>query len=303
MEYKTVIQISEEWNITPRAVRNYCNAGKINGAQKIGKIWLIPSGAVAPKRMSKKDLLSVLKNELEDQTKNGIYHGLQVDSAYNTTSLDGCNVTREQVRYMFDTKTLPKASEAILIDDLIEINNHFKCVNYIIKTAKKPLKEAYIRKLFCSLENATEIWENNLTTHMPYRKKDIVFNEVHGAEPEEIEEKLKNLFDEYEEKICIAAKNKEKIGLDELLELLHGFMMIAPFDKANGKIGRLILLKECLRNEIVPFLIESDMKIFYDRGVVKWKEEPSILRNAVLVAQDKFRTYLDYFKIKYKKQK
>lgn len=295
--YKSVSQVAREWNITTRAVRNYCQEGIIPGVQKIGKMWLIPDTAKKPIRIEarrkKKGLSKVLEIEMKNNIEDGIYHGFVIDATFNTFKIEGGKLSREQVRYMYDDKSLSLGGNILDVDEIIEMNNHFKCMDYIIKTAKKELSENYIRKLYLMLENATQVSELFSSKNNCYKSVKNKFNEIETVQPNEVEEHLKAFLKDY--------NLKEKVTLDDVLDLLYCFMMISPFSTANGKIARLVVLKECLKNEIVPFLIEEDMVVFYKRGIEKWKEEPSILKNITLVAQEKFKTYLEYFGIKYNK--
>ncbi|WP_029066875.1 Fic family protein [Lachnobacterium bovis] len=294
-EYKSVTQIAQEWKITTRAVRNYCQEGMIPGVQKIGKMWLIPENARKPIRMEskrkKKGLLKALEIEMKKGIDDGIYHGFVIDATFNTFKLEGGKLSREQVRYMHDDKSLSLGGNILDVDEIIEMSNHFRCLDFIIKTAKKDLDEKYIKKLFFMLENSTDVIENFTSKNSCYKKSENKFNEIETVKPENVEKEIKILLDEY--------NSKENVELDDVLYLLHRFMMISPFSISNGKIARLIVLKECLKNRIVPFLIEEDMSVFYLRGIEKWKEEPSILKNITLVAQEKFSSYLEYFGIKY----
>lgn len=236
-------------------------------------------------------LLEALKSEKSNCLHGGIYHKVQVELTYNSNHIEGSRLTHDQTRYIYETNTVSADGDAVNVDDIVETVNHFRCINIIIDYAAKPLTEALIKKLHLTLKNGTSDSRRDWFAIGGYKKFP---NEVGGKEttaPEEVESKMKALLRSYH-------SGKAKT-LDEMIDFHYEFESIHPFQDGNGRVGRLILFKECLRNHIVPFIIDETHKMFYYRGLSEWKSERGYLLDTCLSAQDKFKTYLDYFKIPY----
>ena len=296
MEYRSVAETAESWGVSERTVRNYCAAGKIPGAFLTGKTWNIPVTAQRPERTRKKlevpkTLLDVLREEKKQHVKGGIYHKVQIELTYNSNHIEGSRLTHDQTRYIYETNTVGLEKGALNVDDIVETANHFQCIDYVIEMADKPLSEKLIKELHRILKSGTSDARKDWFAVGDYKK---LPNEVGGrstAQPEEVESQCVALLKEYQAK-------KEKT-LRDLVEFHYRFECIHPFQDGNGRVGRLILFKECLRNNIVPFIIDEDLKLFYYRGLHEWKTEPGYLMDTCLAAQDRFKQYLDYFKIPY----
>lgn len=294
MNYLSAAEAAKHWGISPRSVRNYCAAGRIPGAFLTGKTWNIPETAVKPGRVNKhaapRDLLSVLKAEKEARLRGGIYHKIQVDLTYNSNHMEGSRLTHDQTRYIFETNTIG-AAEALRVDDVVETANHFQCIDMVIDGASHALSERWIKQLHAVLKRGTSEARLDWFAVGEYKK---LPNEVSGREttpPEKVAAEMQALLREYHEK-------KEKT-LDDLLEFHFRFEAIHPFQDGNGRVGRLLLFKECLRNHIVPFIITDALKLFYYRGLQHWTDERGYLRDTCLTAQDQFKQVLDYFQIRY----
>ena len=176
-------------------------------------------------------------------------------------------------------------------DDIVETANHFQCINMVIEQANYPISESFIKQLHFTLKNGTSDSRKNWFAVGDYKK---IPNEVGGKEtcpPEQVGEKIAALLKAYNQ-------TKEKT-LDDLLDFHYQFECIHPFQDGNGRVGRLLLFKECLRNNIVPFIIDENLKLFYYRGLHQWRTERGYLRDTCLTAQDRFKQYLDYFRIPY----
>ncbi|MGN1457989.1 MAG: Fic family protein [Acutalibacteraceae bacterium] len=296
MKYLSVAEMAEKWNISERTVRNYCAAGKIPDAFLTGKTWNIPENAKRPERINKKNdkpttLLEVLKAEKIGKIKGGIYHKIQIELTYNSNHIEGSRLTHEQTRYIYETNTIGITDKALNVDDIVETANHFKCIDMVIDNANQPLSEKFIKQLHLTLKSGTSDSRKDWFAVGDYKK---LPNEVGGMEtalPEQVSERMKALLTTY---------NRQKsITFDELIEFHYNFESVHPFQDGNGRVGRLILFKECLRNNIVPFIIDDDLKMFYYRGLHEWKSEKGYLIDTCLAAQDKFKKYLDYFRIPY----
>ena len=295
MRYLSVSEIAKKWNISERSVRNYCAQGRIDGAFLTGKTWNIPEDANKPERsnMRKKQLtlLDVLQEEKTSQYSGGIYHKTQIDMTYNSNHMEGSRLTHDQTRYIFETNTIGVENEVLNVDDVIETVNHFRCIDMIIDHAKSALTEKFIKELHRTLKSGTSDSRKDWFAVGDYKKMP---NEVGGMEtvlPEEVAEKMKALLREY--------NAKSEKNFDDILDFHVKFERIHPFQDGNGRVGRLIMFKECLKYHIVPFIIEEDFKLFYYRGLKEWDNEKGYLTDTCLAAQDKYKTYLDYFRIEY----
>ena len=296
MKYLSVSEIAKKWNISERSVRNYCALGRISGAFLTGKTWNIPEDAQKPVRVNKKvvlptTLLEVLSAEKKAKLSGGIYHNVQIELTYNSNHIEGSRLTHEQTRYIFETNTIVIDGGAVKVDDIVETANHFKCVDMIIENAKKPITETFIKELHCTLKSGTTDAREDWFAVGDYKRLPNTIGDMFTAQPEEVAQKMKELLSEYNAK-------KEKT-FDDLLDFHYKFECIHPFQDGNGRIGRLLLFKECLKYNIVPFIIDEELKLFYYRGLKEWMNERGYLRDTCLMAQDKFKLYLDYFKVQY----
>lgn len=294
MLYISVADAAKKWNLSERSVRNYCAIGKIPNAVLAGKTWRIPEDAEKPKRANAKvenALLSVLREEKKKQRRGGIYHKVQIDLTYNSNHIEGSRLTHDQTRYIFETNTIGFESGAVNVDDVVETANHFRCIDMVIDSAMYPLSETLIKRLHLTLKNGTSDSRKDWFAVGEYKR---VPNEVGGRDttaPEKVEAEISKLLSGYN-----AVPNHT---LEQIIAFHHDFECIHPFQDGNGRIGRLILFKECLKNNIVPFIIEDDLKMFYYRGLHEWNHEHGYLVDTCLTAQDRFKAYLDYFRIPY----
>ncbi len=298
MKYLSAAKTAEKWGVSERSVRNYCAEGRVTGAFMTGKTWNIPDNAVKPVRKNAaekapKTLIEILKSEKESRLSGGIYHKIQIDLTYNSNHIEGSRLTHEQTRYIFETNTVGFENEALNVDDIVETVNHFKCIDIIIENAENKLAEKIIKQLHETLKRGTADSRKEWFAVGEYKKFP---NEVGGMEtaaPEETAEKMKKLLDDYNSN---SVKNFENI-----LDFHYRFEKIHPFQDGNGRVGRLIMFKECLKYNIVPFIISDDLKMFYYRGLREWEREKGYLTDTCLTAQDRFKAVLDYFKITYDK--
>ena len=296
MNYLSVAEIAKKWNKSERSVRNYCSLGKIDGAFLTGKTWNIPEDAQKPDRINKKTitpstLLEILQAEKNSRISGGIYHKVQIELTYNSNHLEGSKLTHDQTRYIFETNTIGIESGALNVDDIVETSNHFRCIDYVLKIAKKPLSETLIKELHRILKTGTSDSRLDWFSVGDYKKLPNEVGEKETVSPEKVSDEMKALLTNYN-----AIKTKT---FDDILDFHFRFECIHPFQDGNGRVGRLILFKECLRNSIVPFIIDDELKLFYYRGLKEWISDRGYLRDTCLTAQDKFKLWLDYFKVKY----
>ena len=296
MQFLSVAEVAKKWNISERSVRNYCAQGRVPGAVISGKTWNIPGNAQKPERSNKKKelpitLLDILQEEKAHKYAGGIYHKTQIDLTYNSNHMEGSRLTHDQTRYIFETNTIGVEKEVLNVDDVIETANHFRCIDLIIDQAKTALTEKLIKELHLILKNGTSDSRKDWFAVGNYKKFP---NEVGGMEttlPEEVAPKMKALLAEY--------NNKSEKTFEDILDFYVRFERIHPFQDGNGRVGRLIMFKEYLKYNIVPFIIEDDLKLFYYRGLKAWNHEKGYLMDTCLTAQDRYKAYLDYFRIAY----
>lgn len=298
MNYLSVAETAKKWNISERSVRNYCAQERIPGVVLIGKTWHIPENAEKParsngKKTPVKTLLSILQEEKRTKYAGSIYHKTQIDLTYNSNHIEGSRLTHDQTRYIFETNTIGVENEVLNVDDVIETSNHFRCIDLIIDHAASTLSEHFIKKLHHILKTGTSDSREDWFAVGEYKR---LPNEVGGMQtslPEEVADKMKALLSNY--------NAVPKKTLDNILDFHVRFERIHPFQDGNGHVGRLIMFKECLKYNIVPFIIEENLKLFYYRGLKEWYNEKGYLTDTCLTAQDKYKAYLDYFRIPYEK--
>ena len=297
MNYLSVSQMAKKWNMSERGVRKYCAEDKIPGAFRTGKTWNIPENAEKPERKNKKrdepqNLLERLRAEKKASVKGGIYHKIQIELTYNSNHIEGSKLTHDQTRYIFETNTIGAENDALNVDDIIETANHFKCIDMVIDNATYRLTEKFIKELHFTLKSGTSDSRKDWFNVGKYKK---LPNEVGGketAKPEDTANKIKTILKDYNQ--------KDEHTLEEIIDFHYRFETIHPFQDGNGRVGRLIMFKECLKNNIVPFIIDDSLKMFYYRGLSEWNNEKGYLMDTCLAAQDKFKKYLEYFKVPYK---
>lgn len=296
MKYLTSNKIAKLWNISERSVRDYCSKGRVVGAYLEGKTWMIPENAAKPVRQirhSNKNygLLDVLVKEKESQIKGGIYHKLQIEMTYNSNHIEGSKLTHDETRYIYETKTIGVNNKAFKVDDIIETVNHFRCIDLAIDFANRKLSESFIKQLHRILKTGTSDSKEPWFMVGDYK---LIPNEVGDrstTDPKVVKQEMKKLVDAY--------NKKTSHTFEEIVEFHVNFECIHPFQDGNGRVGRLIAFKECLKNNIVPFIILDSKKEFYYYGLKNWNQEHGWLIDTCLDGQDTVKAYLDYFKIQY----
>lgn len=296
MQYLSAAEAAKKWKVSERSVRNYCAKGRVEGAVLKGKTWKIPADAEKPQRSNTKaakaqTLLEILQYEKAARYSGGIYHKTQIEMTYNSNHIEGSRLTHDQTRYIFETNTIGVTGEAVNVDDVIETANHFRCIDLIIDKAKAVLTEKFIKELHLILKNGTSDSRQEWFAVGEYKKMP---NEVGGMAttlPEDVTAKMRALLAAY--------SAKKAKTLEDILDFHVRFERIHPFQDGNGRVGRLIMFKECLKYGIVPFIIEDNLKMFYYRGLKEWGREEGYLTDTCLTAQDRYKAYLDYFRIKY----
>ena len=291
MEYISVSQFAEKHGISERTARNYCAVGKIEGAFLTGKTWNIPTDAVLPqkKKLRVSPLLERLRQEKECRQKGGIYHRTQIDLTYNSNHIEGSRLTKEQTRYIFETNTLGVTNESTRIDDILETVNHFRCIDYIIDHATEKITEPHVKQLHSMLKHNTS---DSLKSWFAVGDYKRLPNEVGGEEtvlPQDVQKRMKALLAEY--------NANKKASFDDILDFHVQFERIHPFQDGNGRVGRLLMFWQCLQNNIAPFIITEELRMFYYRGLQNWGQVNGYLLDTCLTAQDEYKKLMEYFRI------
>ena len=295
-KYLTSNEISKIWKVSERSVRDYCSKGRVIGAYLEGKTWMIPEDAFKPKRQTrhsskKHNLLETLKLEKESHIKGGIYHKLQIEMTYNSNHMEGSKLTHDETRYVYETNTIGIEGKVVKIDDIMETVNHFRCIDLAIDFASRKLSESFIKQLHLILKTNTEDSKKPWFKVGDYKLVENLAGDRETVHPGEVKEEMKKLLSNY--------LMKDEHSFEEIVAFHVEFERIHPFQDGNGRVGRLIAFKECLKNNIVPFIILDSKKAFYYRGLKNWNQEHGWLIDTCLDGQDTVKAYLDYFKIDY----
>ena len=297
IKYMTIKEASILWNLSERSVRNYCALGRVEGAVIEGGVWKIPLNAKKPVRANEKKnknyLLERLREEKKHGIKGGIYHKLQIDLTYNSNHMEGSELTHDQTRYIFETRTIgiDNVKESVKVDDIVETINHFSMIDRVIDFANYELSEAFIKELHKILKTGTSDSRLSWFVVGNYKRRANVVGDIETTAPRLVPQEMKKLVDDY--------NKKDTHTLEEIIEFHVKFERIHPFQEGNGRVGRMIAFKECLKNNFVPFIILDSKKMFYYRGLKNWKKEHGWLIDTCLDGQDTVKAYLDYFGIQY----
>ena len=233
-------------------------------------------------------LLEMLKEEKEMGLKGGIYHTTQIKFAYNTNHIEGSRLSEEQTRYIYETNTIAQeGEEATSIDDIMETVNHFQCFDYMLEHVEEPLSEEMIKKFHSILKSNTSDSRKTWFNVGEYKSRPNVVGERKTAPPSKVKEQMVALLECY--------NNKQDVNINDIIAFHHDFEVIHPFQDGNGRVGRLIMFKECLRNNIMPFIIEESHKLFYYRGLNEYRNETGYLKDTCLSAQDYYEQLVKYF--------
>lgn len=239
---------------------------------------------------TKSPLLKQLIEEKRIKLKGGIYHQIQINFAYNSNHIEGSRLSEDQTRYIYETHSIiSNKEETISINDVNETLNHFRCFDYILENVNI-LTEELIKEIHKILKTNTLDSLQDWFKVGEYKLRPNTVGGKRTTPPSKVKGEMRKLLKEYNE--------KENITFDDIIEFHYNFESIHPFQDGNGRVGRLIMFKECLRNNIVPFIIDEKYKAFYYRGLKEFEYEKRYLIDTCLSAQDKFKELLDYFEIK-----
>ena len=230
--------------------------------------------------ISNNELLQTLRDEKSIRMSGGLYHELQVRMTYNSNHIEGSKLSEEQTRLIFETSTLI-AGDGVPVDDIIETVNHFRAIDYVIDCAEEPLTEEVIKEIHRILKQNTKDASLSWFAVGDYKKRGNVVGGKETAKPKDVPKKMQALLTEY--------KHLDTVTIEDIIRFHYEFESIHPFQDGNGRVGRLIALKECLHHGIIPFIIEDSKKSYYYRGLSKWKEEQGYLTDTCLDGQDTFK--------------
>lgn len=234
-------------------------------------------------------LLSRYREEKQMNLKGGLYHQTQIRLAYNSNRIEGSKLSEEQTRYIFETNTLHLESgdTSANVDDIVETINHFTCFDYLLEVADEPLSENNIKEFHRLLKSGTSDARKSWFNVGKYKSIANVVGGLETSLPKDVPNDMKNLLDNY--------RQRNEITFNDIVDFHYHFEKIHPFQDGNGRVGRLIIFKECLTHDIVPFIIEDKYKFFYYRGLKEYPRVKEFLIDTCLSAQDDFKRMLDYF--------
>ena len=294
MDYLTTKEVSVLWNTTEQMVRRYCRDGRIPGAVQKEGAWFVPEGTAPPTRKKQEaPTVPKLVKQLQRQRTKKIYHGLydyiQVNFCYSSNRLASNRLMLTQVEEVYKKGKVSTGFEPIKVDDLIEAYNHIACVSHIIDTATARISQSYIRKLHTMLSYGT-MAERKLLFHPgEYRRDTCTLGKTKTTPPKNIGSQMSALISEYE--------SLDKVELAQILDFHVRFERIHPFVDGNGRLGRLLMFKECLRHEITPFILDDKRRTEYLKGIREWDMDKSTLFTPCLEAQARFQAQIDLQKL------
>ena len=289
MNYITVQEAAVKWGISERLVRRYCAEDRIDGLLQIDGVWQIPKKAEKPRHKKTEPtqipkLLRTLIKQRDGRQYRGLYEYLQINMVYSNGRMASNRLTRNQVELLYKADCIYTESEPIKINDIIEARNHFLCVDMILNDATKPLTQSFITQLLALLLSESCRHKRHSPISSSFRKSDTSSKFGKTTPPSEIPSALTKLFKEYEA--------QTDIGFHEILDLHVQFERIRPFEDCNGRIGRLLMLKECLRHGVTPFIIDDKRRTGYLNGIRQWDDDRSILLDVCMEAQMRFEAQI-----------
>ena len=285
----TKTALTDELGISSRTVAKIGRGEKI-AAHVLAKIaaYLSCTPEELYRSISDNLLLQTLRDEKSIRMPCGLYHELQVRMTYNSNHIEGSKLSEDQTRLIFETNTVD-VGEGIPVDDIIETVNHFRAIDYVIDHAEEPLTEDIIKELHRILKQSTKDSTLSWFAVGDYKKRANVVGGRETAKPKDVPARMKALLSDYE--------SLDAVSIENVIKFHYNFERIHPFQDGNGRVGRLIALKECLRHSIVPFIIEDSKKMFYYRGLSEWESERGYLTDTCLDGQDTFKKLLSMFDI------
>lgn len=288
MKYLSVTETAKLWNISARSIRNYCAQGRIKGAFLTGKTWNIPEDSTKPKRKNKNSsniLLELLKEQKKSNTLGDIYQKLQMDLVHTSVLIKNKKINIQQICQIFNGNSIQNLNETVTIDDLIEISNHFKCFDFVIDNATKPLTESFIKHLHFILKTGTSDSRKSWYNVGAYKTSQTQINGIDTCAPNAVSREMKTLIENY---------NNNLKTIDNIVKFHKMFEQINPFQDGNSRLGRLIMLKECLANNFTPIVIDKPLITKYLHSLHNNKDEQSLI-DVCKTAQNELKQVLANF--------
>ena len=284
-------ELSEKLGLSSRTVAKIAKGEKLS-RQSIQKIaaFLKTAPELLVKEISPNKILQLLRDEKEIGLSGGLYHELQIRIAYNSNHIEGSKLSEAQTRLIFETATID-VGDGIPVDDILETVHHFRAIDYVIEIAEEELSEEIIKNLHYILKHDTKDSLLSWFAVGDYKKRANVVGGRETVKPASVPAQMQALLSRY--------NSKEKVTINEIIAFHAEFEQIHPFQDGNGRVGRLIALKECLRHNIIPFIIEDSKKNYYYRGLSEWQNEKGFLTDTCLDGQDTFKQLLDMLEIEY----
>ncbi|MFC5407279.1 Fic family protein [Cohnella soli] len=238
--------------------------------------------------MTDKTLLELLREEMKMGLKGGLYHQTQIKLAYNSNRIEGSRLSEDQTRYIFETSTIHVAPEEVAsVDDIVETVNHFVCFDYMLNVAHEELSEAYIKEFHRLLKRTTSDERKEWFRIGEYKARPNVVGDMQTTAPGKVADAMAKLLEAY--------LHKPNISIEDIVDFHYEFESIHPFQDGNGRVGRILMFKECLRHNIMPFIIDHEQKLFYYRGLKDYRSEKGYLIDTCLSAQDRYKAFAKYF--------
>ena len=286
-------ELSTQLGLSTRTVAKISKGEKLSkrSLEKIAD-YLGVKPELLMREVSDNKILQVLREEKEVKLSGGLYHELQVRMTYNSNHIEGSKLSEDQTRLIFETNTLD-AADGIPVDDVLDTVHHFRAIDYVIDTAEDELTEDIIKYLHYILKHDTKDSTLGWFAVGDYKKRANVVGGRETAKPSEVHKHMKSLLERY--------NAKKNVTVEDIIELHAEFEHIHPFQDGNGRVGRLVALKECLRHNVIPFIIEDTKKNFYYRGLSEWGNEKGWLIDTCLDGQDTFVKLLDMLEIPYER--
>ena len=282
----SISDAAQKWGITEQTARRYCRNGLVPRAFMENHIWFVPSRAKNPVkdgcyRLPSPPLLQKILDQKSSYDRE-LYNHLQVNMAYSSSRLSSNRLTRNHVEYLFKKNRLLVTNESMKLNDYVEVRNHFLCVDYILEEGMSPLKPAFVIDLHRMLFSDICGHKFRPIKCGEFRTTEAPLNTEGQVLPNEIKSSLSVLFKRYEK--------LEQVTLFDILDLHVQFERIRPFEDGNGRIGRLIMLKECLRRNLAPFIIDDKRRFEYLKGIQDWDDDPSLLLGVCTECQARFQS-------------
>lgn len=284
-------QLGKDTGLSSRTIAKIRKGEKLSAGtlQKIGE-YLECDASSLYRKVSDNLIHQTLRDEKEMKISGGLYHELQVRMTYNSNHMEGSQLSEEQTRFIFETNTIG-AENGVSVDDVLETVHHFQAIDKVIDQAEDPLSEDMIKKLHWILKHDTKDSRLDWFAVGDYKKRENVVGGHETVKPAQVHERMNELLEQY--------NHLSNVSFEDIVSFHASFEYIHPFQDGNGRVGRLIALKECLHHDIIPFIIEDSKKMFYYRGLSRWPHEKGWLTDTCLDGQDTFKALLDQLGIPY----